>query len=407
MAFVSETSPLVPVWRKAQALVASGDLTGARAVLEHGVELGKVNLSEDDPGVLRTAFELGAVLQRGDDPVAARRVLEEAYAAGQWRLGDADPLMVWISHDIGVVAEELGNRHEARKAFLRVAEFGPAALGGEHRAVVRARAYLGADQSGVRQEAAAPTLKTDGSGGGVASETPSAVRPLAAGQRWGESATPANPAVRVYPAAPTSPPLQVNPVAPADSGSSGRRGPLEEATVVQPIVVPRVGTRGDGVHVPAQRSGGHTAYPGGRSGPDGRRGLGIFAAVAAGLAAVIAVAALVFVLANRSGDSGGGSDVPTLAGAAPSDVKLSDKGSAIGLSWQDPADATVSFMVIMGRPGVELKPVGTLGPGQTSFEMSGLNPGLNYCFAVVAVYRGNQFATSPQSCTARTAATPR
>jgi hypothetical protein len=64
--------------------------------------------------VLRTAFLLGGIHQRADDPSAARRVLEAAYAAGQWRFGDADPLMVEISHDIGVVAEELGNRHEAR-----------------------------------------------------------------------------------------------------------------------------------------------------------------------------------------------------------------------------------------------------------------------------------------------------
>jgi hypothetical protein len=40
-------------------MVASGDLVGAPAVLERAVELGKVNLSEDDPDVLRTACELG------------------------------------------------------------------------------------------------------------------------------------------------------------------------------------------------------------------------------------------------------------------------------------------------------------------------------------------------------------
>jgi hypothetical protein len=39
--------------------------------------------------------------------------------------------------------------------------------------------------------------------------------------------------------------------------------------------------------------------------------------------------------------------------------------------------------------------------------MSGLNASLNYCFAVVAVYSGNRFATSPQACTSRASATPR
>src|SRR4051794_17947814 len=86
------------------------------------------------------------MLQKDDDPSGARRVLEDAYAAGLWRLGDSDALMLEISHDIGVVAEELGNRHEARKAFGRGAELGPATLGAGHWTVARARAYLGQDQ---------------------------------------------------------------------------------------------------------------------------------------------------------------------------------------------------------------------------------------------------------------------
>lgn len=132
-----------------------------------------------------------------------------------------------------------------------------------------------------------------------------------------------------------------------------------------------------------------------------KRGFGIFAAVAAVLAAVIAVAALVFVLANRGGDAGDNSDVPTLGGAPPTGVRIVDKGASIKVSWVDPTSGTVSFLVAMGHPGEQLKPVTTLGPGQTSYEVSALNPGLNYCFAVVAVYRNNQFATSQQACTDR------
>jgi hypothetical protein len=138
--------------------------------------------------------------------------------------------------------------------------------------------------------------------------------------------------------------------------------------------------------------------------PQPRRGVGLFAAIAAVLAAVIAVTALVFVLANRSGNQNDDSNVPTLGGSPPADVKLSDEGSRIRLTWTDPANGTVSFMVAMAHPGEQLKPVGTLGPGQTSYEMSALNPTLEYCFAVIAVYRNNKFATSEQACTDR--ATP-
>jgi hypothetical protein len=136
--------------------------------------------------------------------------------------------------------------------------------------------------------------------------------------------------------------------------------------------------------------------------PDHRRSIGLFAAIAAVLAAIIAVAALVFVLANRSGGDGNDSEEPTLGGGpAPTDVRLEDEGARIRISWADPTDGTVSFLVAMAHPGEQLNPVATLGPGKTSYVMAALNPALDYCFVVVAVYRDNQFATSAQACTAR------
>ncbi|MBU2667078.1 tetratricopeptide repeat protein [Actinoplanes bogorensis] len=467
---MSQASPLTPARQRAHALASSGDLAGARALLEQAVELGKVNLAEDDPDVLRTAYELGAILQQVDDPMAARRVLEEAYAAGQWRLGDSDPLMVQISHDIGVVAEELGNRHEARKAFARVAELGPAALGDGHPAVARARAYLGPDQtpSPVRVESApqqptAPGERTQRTDNDTPTTVFDAVPP--APQQPPRPHPHEQPAPQYQqPAAPTFQPQAqqrpgtVQPPSPANQHvwtgppkppapnpvPAPRSSPVDEPTIVQPMIGQRPAPHyQSGPPIPQQRSapfypeapisgqaGGPGAYDargglgglfgdGGGSGPygersepaphqpQGRRGLGIFAAIAAVMAAVIAVAALVFVLANRTSDPGDSQDVPTLAGPAPTDVQLVDNGSAVKISWTDPTDAKVSFMVIMGRPGLELKPAGTLGPGKTSFEMSGLNEDLNYCFAVVAVYSGNKFSTSSQACTSRASATPR
>ncbi len=534
-------------------------------MLEHAVELGKVNLSEDDPDVLVTALQLGTVLQQADDPSAARRVLEEAYAAGQWRLGDSDALMVRISHDIGVVAEELGNRHEARKAFTRVAEFGPAALGAGHPAVARAMAYLGPGQgpSPVRGEFAppqpvaqprpAPAVPQQQAPSPLEAAVPppqhNPFRPATAAPEqaaFPQAQPPAQPSpfsgdedsdaadnnpTRVFPAidpeAPPARPGAVQPPSPtnqhvwtgpiaeprANPVPAPRSSPVEEPTIAQPILSPPPEptflppAAFDSPHIPAQRpapgypsapssspghpntpsnspnypdppssgpgyssappdspgypsapfdSPGHpgtpandhgylsapfnsAGYPGtpasgpgypgapgstqvfapaypsdepppyaqGSSTPTGRKGLGVFAAIAAVLAAVIAVAALVFVLANRTSDSSDNGNVPTLAGQAPTGVELRDTGTVIDVTWTDPTQSSVSFMVIMGRPGLELKPVGTLGPGQTSFEMSGLNPSVNYCFAVVAVYSGNQFATSPQACTKRASATPR
>jgi hypothetical protein len=486
MADVSQPSPLTPARQRALALASSGDLTGARTVLERAVELGKANLSEDDPDVLLTAYQLGMVLQQSDDPSAARRVLEEAYAAGLWRLGDSDPLMLEISHGIGVAAEELGNRHEARKAFGRVAELGPAVLGGDHWAVARARGYLG--QGSVRPEAVPASVEPTGEHS--APVRPRVQPPSPANQQvWtgpaggpGQRAGDARPGPQAGRAGPGQ---RAAEAAPAGDGY----GPIEEPTIAQPIITPRGGPVGlqapadPGPHgfggqpnLPRQRpaSADHgyassadpatrhgdpsmpphppgragdyrlgppsapgyaqpgragdyrpgppsapgypqpaAAHPGPSSAEGGngaasyRKGLGLFAAIAAVLASVIAVVALVFVLANRSGDPGSDSDVPTLAGPPPSDVRLRDSGAGIKISWQDPSDGSVSFMVAMGRTGEELKPIATLGPGQTSYELGGLNASLNYCFTVIAVYRSNQFATSPQACTSRAPATPR
>ncbi|MBG0567347.1 tetratricopeptide repeat protein [Actinoplanes aureus] len=662
---MSQPSPLTPALERAHALIAAGDLAGARALLERAAELGRANLGEDDPDVLATLRELAAVYQRADDPAAARRVLEEAYAAGQWRLGDSDPLLLQISYDLGLVAQGLGNRHEARRAFSRVAGHGPAVLGAQHWAVTRAQAYLHQDQnpSSVRETAqsppAPPTELFPPSGPGRLSSPPVAGRPPpgssadlpphfrsgpthpvpdATGQLHSpaisashstsgaeqaspgtasqrppgpperstsgdRTRTPAQPsseaATHLFPpGSGTSPagadigqlrpdrppgtgsspgsarpatepppqdvmnvPTRVFPTAQNPEGGSGRGGatgpwaapperngpwaappakeppafnpwpgeqqlakppgpggqqgsagppwpgqqaavppspggqqaaapswPSEQQAAVpswpseQQAAVPswpseqqaaapslpggeqqaaapfwpgeqhgagglwpgesqqasvqpgEGGTEGDrwpeeepderrdagGVAVwlgaPGVESGrGADLLPGSgmggayqKMGESRRRGMALFAVVAAMVAAVLAVAALVFVLADRATEpvpaptsSPAASSVPTLAGEAPGSVLLDDRGSSVGVGWSDPAGGRAPFVVMMGRPGERLKPVSQVGAGQTSFRMSGLNEGLDYCFAVVVVYATDRFASSEQVCTRR------
>jgi hypothetical protein len=93
--------------------------------------------------------------------------------------------------------------------------------------------------------------------------------------------------------------------------------------------------------------------------------------------------------------------VPTLAGQAPTDVRMRDYGSSVQLFWSDPANGRASFVVTGGRPGEQLRPMGQVGPTTTSFDLHGLNADLDYCFAIVAVYSTSQFSTSPQTCTSR------
>ncbi|WP_433794850.1 hypothetical protein [Actinoplanes sp. CA-252034] len=537
-------------------------------LLERAVELGRENLGEDEPDVLTAQRELAGVFLRSDDPMAARRMLEDAYAAGQWRLGDGDPLMLHISYDLGVVAQELGNRHEARKAFGRVAANGPAALGEGHEFVVRARSYLGEDPSGatVRPEPSpiqpTPTPRVV--------TTPPPVTPVADPPPVAPVPSPLPPVADVPP--PVSPVVDVMPVVAQDTGigpvlnpvpqgsavEAGARAALELPTDVLPVTRPAPVQRAETTfvaqpEVTQQRSGGpwdaapalpeqrpalverqalpsqpdhqghtrthgaaqtgyppvqqgaqtgyppvqqgaqtgyppvqqgaQTGYPpvqqGGEtgyppvqhSGQDGyppvqdvgygagqsayqggygtvdnphaahqgeyppphhgtghstgwptspqresgagepyrRKGRGpaVGLTVVATLVALVAVAALVVVLIGREGDkpptpvATASANVPQLAGDPPTGVKLKDRGASIDLSWRDPSDGKAPFMITMARDGQQHKPVAQVGLGRTKTTVSGLNPKLEYCFAVVAVYSSDRYASSNQVCLGR------
>ncbi|MEV6493418.1 tetratricopeptide repeat protein [Actinoplanes sp. NPDC051633] len=459
---MSQPSPLEPARQRAHSLAEQGDRAAAVAMLEHAVELGKVNLGEDDPGVLGAAHQLARLHQADDDFSAARRVLEEAYAAGQWRLGEADPLMLEISYDLGVVAEELGNRHEARKALGRVVEAGTPVLGGYHWAVLKAQAYLDGDTSVLRPGAPTPEPKPHPA---PQLQAPPEQWPPVQQQmpvQQAQAVQQQEPIRQAWPVQHDMPTQQVQPVhmpAPVDDGltvqqplpvqpawpiqqditvqqpapvrqsapvqdlQAGLRGqtypvreearPPEEPTALmyRPVehripAQPTYETPGDAAvfRIQSTPQQAPTAPPPVSSYP--KRSPALFAAIAAVLAAAIAVVALVIVLAQRD-DAGTGNgpepDVPTLGGGpAPTDVQVRDYGTSVEITWTDPGQGKNSTIVTGGHPGEVLKPMGEVGPGETRFELRGLNDQLEYCFAVVAVYGTNSFATSPQKCIKRT-----
>ncbi|TBL44929.1 tetratricopeptide repeat protein, partial [Verrucosispora sp. SN26_14.1] len=129
--------------QRALALRGAGNLAAARELLNDVVESVPPSLGKDHPDALSTAHLLARLHREADDPSAARRVLEEAFAAGERRWPHADPLMLALAFELGSVADELGNRHEARRNYTRVAAAGPAVLGADHPAVRTAREYLG------------------------------------------------------------------------------------------------------------------------------------------------------------------------------------------------------------------------------------------------------------------------
>jgi hypothetical protein len=297
-------------------------------------------------------------------------VLEEALADGHLRLGDGDPLILAISNDLGCLADELGNRHEARRNFARVATAGPDVLGEDHWMVRAAREYLGDQQPTpvLRQPPAAEAPPARPTPPPSARRTPEYVETVPA-QATGS-------AYPVEPQPPTVQPPQAAPACPAvEPEPEPSRTPVTDATT----------TRG--------------------------RGALIVTTAAACVAAVLATVALLMVVTDRpeapTGDTPPTAPGPTLAGDPPTDLRLQDNGTAVTVTWTDPTAGTVPFIVAGGRAGQTLGAMATVNPGQTSFTINGLNPRLDYCFTVLAVYSTDRYATSGQVCTSRTTPTPR
>jgi hypothetical protein len=86
---------------------------------------------------------------------------------------------------------------------------------------------------------------------------------------------------------------------------------------------------------------------------------------------------------------------------APTGLQVSDEGSTVSLAWQDPAGGTVPFMIAGGHAGETLRAFQSVQPGVTSYTVRGLNPKLDYCFTVIAVYGTDRIGTSDLACTSR------
>jgi Tetratricopeptide repeat len=375
---VPQPTHLTAVQQNARALRGSGDLAGARLMLEQGLAAAKAGLGEDHPEVLSTAHLLAGMHREAGEPAAARRVLEEAVAAGQRRYGDGEPVLLALAYALGTIADELGNRHEARRNLGRVAAAGPAVLGEDHPWVRAARGYLG----GV----AAPPLATRPGTPATVPPTPPPATPPRATPLPVPATPPPPPATPLpVPATPPPPPATPPPY-------QERPHPSTTSPYPQPTHPPPYGMRLEAPEPPTRRG----------------RGATVAAAVAATVAVLAAtVAATVVLTGGRGGDAQApqaqGTTQPASDAAAvpPGRVRLSDERSAVTLSWADSAGGRAPFIVAGGRAGEQPRALGEVPAGQTRYELNGLNPNLEYCFVVIAVYSADQLLPSEQVCTER------
>lgn len=91
-----------------------------------------------------------------------------------------------------------------------------------------------------------------------------------------------------------------------------------------------------------------------------------------------------------------------MSAAPPGALRVAENGEAVLLSWTDPSGGRVPFVVTGGRRGERLTVMAQLDPGVTSYRVNGLNPKLDYCFTVIALYSGTELERSEQACTSRT-----
>ncbi|HYN92950.1 MAG TPA: tetratricopeptide repeat protein [Pilimelia sp.] len=241
---MSAPSPLAAVQRDARARREAGDLAGAIAVLAGALDGAKPALGEDHPDILNTAYQLAQFHREAAEPAAARRVLEEALAAGQRRFPEDDRLLLAMSLALGSVAEELGNRHEARRNFSRVARLGPAALGQDHWAVRAARDYLG--------EQATPP------GPGPADPRPAEAQPAPPrndppAPRLAEPETPPPPTVDRF-THPDRPSLVAQPAERLARPDAPPPEPVDSPTSMLPTITPRPAPTTPGPHSAQPRS---------------------------------------------------------------------------------------------------------------------------------------------------------
>lgn len=417
-------SPLAAVQHRALALRHAGDLAGARQLLTDTVESAHPPpYGPDHPEVLGTAHLLARLHREAGDPSAARRVLEEALAAGQRLRSYADPLLLALVFELATVADELGNRHEARRNFHRIVIAGPAVLGADHSSVRAARAYF--DEAGMADGSSGPPgppHPVQHNPGRPGAET---VAALPSDVRRVQPPVPPEAAPAPSGPSPGHTTLRRPTVGPSPDGDGGRRRPRPD----QPLGPRSTHGSFDARPAPGVSAGEPApgpsritvdtvvgllpaAHPAGAQRRRDRNWTAVVAVLAAaGVAAVAIVGTGLVVLLRsdpaaaplpetpRASAAGSPSGVPSAP--PPTDLSLRDDLTTVTLTWTDPSDGSVPFVVAAGRAGQQLGMNGRVEPGRTSYTINGLSAEVDYCFTVLAVYSTETFTTSGQVCTDR------
>ncbi|WP_395105158.1 protein kinase [Actinomadura sp. SCN-SB] len=159
---------------------------------------------------------------------------------------------------------------------------------------------------------------------------------------------------------------------------------------------------------------GHRVPPVQPAYPRSRRSAYVSAAIGGAVLGLILYA--VFGLRGGPPPSDGGAKASMKTGASPSTmvtvrkagghtprrVRIVDRQIAVVLTWEDASDGAASHYVVGGPRGRTPTRLAEAAAGTAKAEISGLNPTVDYCFAVVAILSIDQVAATKPVCTTRT-----
>jgi Tetratricopeptide repeat len=372
----------------------AGDLTGARTMIEDALAAGELQLGRDDPRLAPLMVDLATLARKLGNLTEARNQLRRAYAIIVTAAGPEHATSLSIEGRLAAVIYRLGEPTEAYDWHL--ADAGRRVLGTEHPAVRGAQQRLDASAQNPNpplMPTPPPISWTD-----QPSEVPDQ-QGWPGNQGWSDGEGWAPPPEHTY--------------APVAAGVYQRQGDVQ---VVAPPP-PRAPQDIEVWHEPP--------LAGSVIAPRQRRGHGGGVALVASLGVVVLVAAVVVGLqffrpsssSNGPGPAAGNSSntvqgatqptpAPTATAPPPTGVALKDEGGAVTLTWNDPSNGRVPFIISGGREGQALMALVSVDAGRTTSTIYGLNDGVNYCFTVSAVWAEDKITPSIRACTFRLSTSP-
>jgi hypothetical protein len=389
----------------------------------------------DGTGALAAAHNDARQRAETGDLTGARSLLEDALAAGEVRLGHDHPRLAPLMVDLATIARGLGNLTEALSQLRRAYAIIAAAGGPEHATALSIEGRLAA----VMYRLGEPTEAYDWHLADVGARVLGSEHPAIKGARQRIANTPIHP---ITPAEPYQPPAPeetpswlpgepgLAPTFTTDPQAGGDGPPSQEETLYaqtspgvyqrQPRATGEVRRPepGPSVYVVPPPPRDYEPVPARPEPPAPirarRRGHGGGVALVGGLGAAAMVAAAIFGFQlfhppgpTEPGPVGTASAAPSTANTtpAPSGVNLVDGGGSVTVTWFDPSGGRVPFIVAGGREDTPSSPLDSVPVGRTSSTIYGLNINFDYCFTVAAVWSSEVISTSVRACTHRLSTT--